>query len=147
MAWGTWWQDGIQDFILLQLQTDRQAGRSLQKKPHWAQQQGGLFRKTSLRSTVCFNMMTRYTQKNRSCQDANFVFTGGTIFCHYNILQCHQWWKKVTSWQLLHSNDRDPQYITRSWERLIILGIPMQRRWQLHTEMVPGSISIIVSSH
>ena len=136
MAWGTWWQDGIQDFIVLQLQTDRQAGRSLQKNL------------TEVSSVFQYeDHLPRYTQENRSCQDANFVFTGGTIFCYYDILQCHQWWKKVASWQLSHSSDRDPQYITWSWERLIFLGIPMQGRWQLHIEMVPGSISIIVSGH
>ena len=39
--------------------------------------------------------------KTESCNDANFVITGGTGGCHYDNLQCHQWWQ---SWH--HNNSQ-----------------------------------------
>ena len=48
------------------------------------------------------------TLKIDSCNDANFVITGGTASYHYDNLQCHQWWQSWyhnDSWLSVKASD------------------------------------------
>ena len=47
------------------------------------------------------------SMKPESCQDANFVTTGGTGGCHYDNLLCHQLWQ---SWH--HDNFKNSLFTT-----------------------------------
>ena len=46
------------------------------------------------------------TLKTEGCHDANFIITGGTTDCIYDILLLYQWWKNQHHNNLLQWNDR-----------------------------------------
>ena len=51
----------------------------------------------------------RFPLKTKSCHNANFVITGGTIGCHNNNLQCPQWQQ---SWHYENSQFSVSTYLT-----------------------------------
>ena len=50
-------------------------------------------------SLPCNTWIRLYTLNTESCYYVDFVVIGGTAGCHYDNLQCHQWWQ---SWH--HEN-------------------------------------------
>ena len=50
-------------------------------------------------SLPCNTWIQLYTLNTESCYYVDFVVIGGTAGCHYDNLQCHQWWQ---SWH--HEN-------------------------------------------
>ena len=67
--------------------------------------------------------------KTKDYQFDNFVVTGGTVSCHNDNLQCHQWWQSCQLDDLLFSVDSRPWNNPRWYTPLIWFHIFDFNRW------------------
>ena len=82
--------------------------------------------------------------KTENCHDANFVITGGTGGCHYDNLQCHQWWQSWhhdCSWFSVSCCFILSLEALESWPMVVKIQM-----WKFHQNLLLGYVTEFNSS-